>query len=354
MTVTAQRAPGAPLPLTSDGLVGILFGAGAFQLLNAGSELGLFTLLADRPGLTGEEIGTELGLARRPAQMLLLGTTALGLTVRAEGHYRNSDLVQGMCAEGTWTIIADLVEFQHRITGPASMDLVASLRHNTNVGLRHIPGDAPDLYQRLAGDPDLEQLFYRCMKSWSSLSNPILVGNADLHGVHSVLDVGGGDGVNSIALAKANPDVHFTVLDLPGALAIAQDKITQHGLAERITVAEGDLFAEALPGGHDCVLFANQLVIWSPEQNRELLRKAYQALPAGGRVLIFSAMSDDTGDGPLYAALDNVYFATLPTSDSMIYHWAQYEEWLSEAGFAEIFRRPGDTWTPHGVIGAVK
>ncbi|MGW1071755.1 methyltransferase [Streptomyces sp. NPDC002537] len=344
----------AESPLTKDDLVGILFGGGAFQMLNAGCELGLFRLLQKQPALSPAQVAEELGLAARPVQILLLGTTALGLTVRTDGRYRNGELVDGLFREGAWDVIEDLVEFQQKVTGPASLDFAASLRQNTNVGLRHIPGDADDLYQRLAGDPGLEQLFYRCMKSWSTLSNPILVENADLSGVGNVLDVGGGDGVNSIALAAANPGVSFTVFDLPGAVAIARDKIRHRGLSDRIGVAEGDMFADAFPEGHDCLLFANQLVIWSPEENRLLLRKAYEALPDGGRVLIFSAMSDETGDGPLYAALDNVYFATLPTGSSMIYHWAQYEEWLTDAGFSEVVRLPGKTWTPHGVIAARK
>ena len=39
-------------PLTTDGLVQILFGASDVQMLRAGSELGLFTLLNRRQGLT--------------------------------------------------------------------------------------------------------------------------------------------------------------------------------------------------------------------------------------------------------------------------------------------------------------
>ncbi|NMN96160.1 methyltransferase [Antrihabitans stalactiti] len=341
-------------PLTSDGLVRILFGAGAFQMLNAGCELGLFRLLRDRPGATAPQIMTGLGLQARPVQILLLGTTALGLTIREGDRYDNSDLVESLFQTGSWDIIDDLVEFQQKITGPASLDFVPSLRSNTNVGLRTVPGDEADLYRRIAGNPEMEKLFFRCMKSWSSLSNPILVANAQLTRVRRVLDVGGGDAVNSIALAEANIGVQFTVLDLPGAVSIARDTIAERGLGDRIDVVEGDMFAEPFPSGHDCVLFANQLVIWSPDQNRELLRKAHAALPDGGQVLIFNAMSDDSGDGPLYAALDNVYFATLPNSHSMIYHWAQYEEWLVDAGFRDVFRRPGTTWTPHGVIGAVK
>jgi hypothetical protein len=77
-------------------------------------------------------------------------------------------------------------------------------------------------------------------------------------------------------------------------------------------------------------------------------------LPDGGRLLIFSAISDESGDGPLYAALDNFYFATLPAARSMIYHWRQYEDWLTAVGFSQIERLPGDGWTPHGVVSARK
>jgi ubiquinone/menaquinone biosynthesis C-methylase UbiE len=286
--------------------------------------------------------------------MLLLGSTALGLTELAGDRYRNGDVIEEMFADGFWPIMADLVAFQARIVYPAAADYSESLRQDRNVGLDRFPGDGTDLYHRLAADPSMEALFYRCMRSWSRLSNPILVAKADLNGVRRVLDVGGGDGVNAIALAQAWPGVEFTVLDLPGAAAIARKKIADLGLTERIAVVEGDIFEDPYPAGHDAVLFANQLLIWSAAQNRRLLGNAHRALPDGGQVLIFSAISAETGDGPLYAALDNVYFATLPAGDSFIHSWDQYEQWLQERGFSAVRRLPGDTWTPHGVISATK
>lgn len=341
-------------PLTNDDLVRILFGSSAFQMLNAGCQLGLFRLLNQRPGINNAIITEELRLQPRPTQILLLGTTALGLTTRDGGSYRNAELLEAMFQDDSWEIMEDLIAFEAHIVHPSVADFVESLRCNTNAGLRRFEGKGTDLYHRLAENPGLEQLFYRCMRSWSRLSNPILVEKADLTGVHRVLDVGGGDGVNSIALAKANPHVGFTVLDLPGAAEIARKKIAENGLSRRISVQEGDIFTNRYPAGHDCVLFANQLVIWSPEENLELLAKAYQTLPDGGRVLIFSAISDDSGDGPLYAALDNVYFATLPATSSTIYHWGQYEDWLNTVGFLKAERFPGGRWTPHGVISASK
>ncbi|MFF7177377.1 methyltransferase [Streptomyces sp. NPDC008121] len=341
-------------PVDHEDLTRILFGASAFHLLHAGCELGLFTRLHEEGPLTTEQVCATLKLEPRAAQILLLGTTSLGLTARRSGRYLNAELIDAMLSDGTWSIIEDLVEFQDRITMPAAADLVEALRQNTNVGLRSIPGEGDDLYHRLASQPQLEALFYRCMRSWSRLSNPVLVDRADLSGVSRVLDIGGGDGVNAIALAEANPGTSFTVVDMPGALDIASGRITERGLDDRISVRAGDIFADDYPAGHDCVLFANQLVIWSPEQNTALLRKAFDCLPPGGQVLIFNAFSDDTGDGPLYAALDNVYFATLPAPDSTLYHWGEYEEWLRVAGFQRVERLPGGTWTPHGVLRAWK
>lgn len=337
-------------PLTADGLVRILFGSSAFQMLNAGVRLGLFGLLAESPNTTKNEICERLGIGERPVQILLLGTTSLGLTVCADGRYSNAAVMGELFPGDRWTILEDLVEFEAKVVQPAETDFTESLRQDTNVGLRRIDGVGDDLYHRIASQPDLEALFYRCMRSWSRLSNPVLVEQADLSGVRRVLDVGGGDAVNAIALAKANPGVEFTVLDLPGATDLARERIEQEGLAERIDVRTGDIFASPYPAGHDCVLFANQLVIWSPEQNIDLLRAAYAALPEGGKVLVFSAIANDTGDGPLYAALDNVYFATVPAANSTVYHWGQYEEWMATAGFSDVQRCPGGTWTPHGVV----
>src|SRR5262245_60021058 len=121
-------------PLTREGFIGILFGAGAFQMLHAGCELGLFTLLERQPGLTAEDIADRLGLQSRPAHILLLGATALRLTTCDAGKYRNGDLLEGLFREGIWPIIEDIIAFQDQITAPAALDFVESLRRNTNVG----------------------------------------------------------------------------------------------------------------------------------------------------------------------------------------------------------------------------
>ncbi|MFI5940842.1 methyltransferase [Streptomyces uncialis] len=335
-------------------LVPVLFGYAAFQQLNAGSQLGLFELLDAKGPLSAERVAEELGIARRSADVLLLGTTALGLTEAVDGTYRNGPSIAAGFREGLWPVLRDIVEFQDRVSYLPAGDYTESLRTGENAGIRHFPGTTRDLYTRLSGVPGLEELFYRCMHSWSRLSNPVLVEQTDFSATRRVLDVGGGDAVNAIALARAHPSLRVTVLDRAGALEVAERNIREAGLSDRVETHAADIFTGAYPGGHDCVLFAHQLVIWSPEQNVTLLRKAYEAVEPGGRVLVFNAFSDDDGTGPLYAALDNVYFTTLPFRHSTIYRWAQVEGWLREAGFTEVGRTVSAGWTPHGVVGGVR
>jgi SAM-dependent methyltransferase len=346
--------------LTMEDLTPILFGHAAFQYLNAGCELGLFELLHKDPDLSSAEIGEQLGLAERARDVLLLGTTSLGLTVRAgtngTGRYRNAAVLEQLFADDKWEIFTSVVAFEAHIVYEGQADFVESLRRNTNVGLRRVRGVGRDLYHRFSENPQMERVFYRYMRSWSELSNPVLLRAVDFAASEHVVDVGGGDGVTAIELTHRYPHLRVTVLEIPATASITRHRIEEHGLSERIDVQAGDMFRDPFPAGVDTVLFSHQLVIWEPEQNVALLRKAYEALRPDGRVVIFNSISNDEGDGPLMAALDSVYFAALPAEGGMIYAWHQYEDWLAQAGFdrAGIQRTSGQSWTPHGVLIATK
>jgi ubiquinone/menaquinone biosynthesis C-methylase UbiE len=335
-------------------LTPILFGAAAFQHLNAGCELGLFELLERTPRASKEAIGEALRLQPRATEILLLGTTALGLTHRVDGCYSNRPIISTLFRSGNWDAFKNVVAFEQHIVYEAQVDYCDSLRNNTNVGLRRVRGTGRDLYHRLAENPSLQGTFYRYMHSWSQLANERLLRHFPFASVRNLLDVGGGDGVNAINLARACPHLHATVFEIPGSAEIARRSVRDSGLDNRISIVQGDMFRDDYPAGHDCVAFIHQLVIWTPEENIQLLTRAYEALPTGGRTVIFSSISDDNGDGPLMAALDSVYFAALPAEGGMIYCWQQYEDWLRTAGFRSIQRVPCREWTPHGLIIATK
>lgn len=332
----------------------MLFGHAAFQYLHAACELGLFEFLTSQPGANRDDIAKALDLRPRPADILVLGVTSLGLVNVEDGNYRVGDSIDQLFRLGQWQRFRDVVEFEAHIVYEGQADFVESLRADQNVGLRRIPGKGRDLYHRLTENPDLEQIFYRYMRSWSEISNPVMLRQVDFSRFRSVLDVGGGDGVNAIALARAFPDLEVTVFEIEATAGLVRKRIADAGLTDRVRVHVGDFFSDDFPAGHDCILFAHQLVIWTLDDNTDLLTRAHAALPDNGSVVIFNSMASDDLDGPLMAALDSVYFASTPASGGMIYAWRQYEQCLRTAGFTHIERFADDSWTPHGVLVATK
>lgn len=340
--------------LRMDDLVQILYGHSAFQNLYAGCELGVFELLWKHPELSQAEISQHLNLEDYPTKALLLALTALKLIQKVGDRYRNSFVMQMLFLENTWKEFYDVVLFEAKIVYRGSIDYVESLQQNKNVGLRQFKGQGPDLYNRLHEDPGLDQVFYNFMGSWSKLVTPLWLEKIDFSNFHTVVDVGGGDATNSIALAKAFPNVKITLMDIPDSCKIAQKHIDQNQLTDRIQVMGADIFVDEFPQSQDCFLFIHVLVIWSLEKNTTLLRRAYEALKPGGSLIIFNMMTSDQEDGPLMAALDSSYFVSIPHEGGMIYTWSDHEQCLRDAGFTQMRRIDCDFWAPSGIIIATK
>lgn len=69
-----------------------------------------------------------------------------------------------------------------------------------------------------------------------------------------VIDVGGGHGGYSLALAQRYPLLTATVFELPRVVPVALEIIHQAGLADRVKVQEGDFQKEELGRGFDVAL----------------------------------------------------------------------------------------------------
>jgi hypothetical protein len=332
-----------------------LMGHSAFQYVYAGLELRLFELLAGRPGMRREEVARALRLQYAPSRCLLLGLTALGFLHRSGGAYSNGPFVADLVRRNKLDLLTKFARFQARIAYPGQLDFLDSLTSNRNAGLRRLPGTGKDLYTRLGEDPALGAVFFDFMSAWSEESLPLLLDAVDFSDRRRLADVGGGDATIAVGLARAYPDLAVRILDIAPVCALAEERIRAHALSHRVEALPRDAFRDEFPPGCDCFLFAHFLVIWAPEENIVLLRKAHDALPRGGRVVIFNSIASDTEDGPLFAALDAAYFMAVPAPGGLIYSWKDYEDWLHEAGFADVRRVPCHSWlTPHGALVGVK
>jgi len=108
-----------------------------------------------------------------------------------------------------------------------------------------------------------------------------------------VLDVGGGSGVMSIALANKNPHLRACILDIAPVCEIAARNVKRAGLSRRVRTLAGDI-RESLPRGFDVVLFCD-----IGAKSMRYLRNAYQSLPAKGLLVLADRYLSEDGTEPL-------------------------------------------------------
>jgi cyclopropane fatty-acyl-phospholipid synthase-like methyltransferase len=167
---------------------------------------------------------------------------------------------------------------------------------------------------------------------------PALAAFVDCGKARRLLDVGGGSGVYSVALAERFPALAATVLEAAPVDAIARRTIRAAGLEGRITVVDADMFTDAWPTGHDVHLFSNVLHDWDEGDCQKLLAMSAAALPADGHLLIHDMLLDDDKAGPLWAAEYSVLLSTI--TQGRLYSAAEIGGWLAGLGFEIIAHAP--------------
>ena len=80
--------------------------------------------------------------------------------------------------------------------------------------------------------------------------------------------------------------------ELPAVGPIFEDYVRRNGLNERLRFYPGNFFNDKLPSA-DVLVMGHILHDWNMEEKRVLLQKAFDALPAGGALIVYEALIDD-------------------------------------------------------------
>ncbi|MGA5474344.1 methyltransferase [Streptomyces arboris] len=311
-----------------------------FNAVVTALEWDVFGHLSAHAGASFEELRTATGVPAHPLRILLHAVCTTGLLERnPDGGYRNAPAAAEL-------LVPDGPDsWRHILTGwreiyyPAFSRMSEALAAGTNTALDAYPGDEPTLYRRLAHEPELEAVFHRSMSAFTLKSLDALVETEEFATVRHLLDIGGGDGTTSARLLARHPGMRSTVFDIPSVARLAAD--ADPGVADRVRPHPGDLFTDPFPAGADAVLFSHVLEIFSAEQITELLTKAYDALPSGGRVFVYGYNASDDETGGWYSARLSLYLNVLASGQGMAYPARDWEEWMRRAGFDAVRTRTG-------------
>ena len=149
----------------------------------------------------------------------------------------------------------------------------------------------------------------------------------------TMLDMGGGPGINLMAVMAENDDLMGVLFDRPEIVRLAQGYIKEYGFEERISVTGGDYLKDSLGSGYDLIMVTDSLYY----EDRELdsvLAKCRRALNPGGTLVGIHAVLTDNGTKP-----ENMVLAMLPeglAGQGVLPEKGFFEDALKRTGYSAI------------------
>ncbi|MCR9086775.1 MAG: acetylserotonin O-methyltransferase [Rhodobacteraceae bacterium] len=317
---------------TPQHIMAVASGYGLSRALLSAVDLGLFSRLAAGP-MTASEICAEYGLLARP------GTDFLDLLVSAELLAR-----QGDGEDARYLNTPETAAFLDR-TQPEYIGGIIELWAKRNFGFWNTLTEAMQtgraqnetkdggtpFFETLYADPARLEAFMDAMTGSSIRNFRALAESFPFSRYHSLVDIGGADGLLAREVAVRHEGLSITTLDLPEVTEIAARKIAEAGLSDRITAQSGDFFAEPLPKA-DVITMGMILHDWNLERKQALVRKAYDALPEGGAFIVIEALIDDARRENTFGLFLSLNML-IEFGDAFDYTGAEFISWCREAGF---------------------
>lgn len=292
-------------------------------------ELDIFEALLEKPA-SPAALAKRMNYSERGLIALLTMLMSMGFLCRVEENYQLTEVARGYMIKSSPFYWGGLFK---RVSGtivPHRL-LLESVANKRKDSITVRPADGWE-----SGHVDME-LAKEVTAFMHSHSMPAAVGmtqSCDFSAVRKLLDVGGGSGCFSIALAQGFPDISCTVMELATIAELADEYIAAAGVKSQVDTVVVDMFRQQWPSDYDAIFFSNIFHDWSFETCAEIAQYAFNALPSGGKIYLHEMLLDDGGTEPHHAVAFSVLMAmgTLGQQFTL----PQLEDLLANAGFADI------------------
>lgn len=302
---------------------------GSKALLSA-VELEVFTELARHPeGL--EALRDRLGLHERGAQDFFDALVSMGFLKRSEeGIYSNAPDAEAFLDKNKPSYIGGILEMANHRLYPTWGHLTEALK--TGIPQSEAKKD-PDFFMELYADPARLREFLKAMTGVSRGANVTIAQKLPWGEYGSFVDAGTAQGDLAVQIAKVNPHLQGIGFDLPQVGPVFEEYAKEQGVADRVRFVGGSFFEEAIPKA-DVVLMGHILHDWDLEEKKELVRKAYEALPEGGLFVAYDALIDEERRERTFGLLMSLNML-IETPGGFDYTEEDGITWMLEAGFRE-------------------
>lgn len=294
-------------------------------------ELGVFSVLA-KGAQSGEALTNALGLHARGARDFLDALVALGLLTREGALYANTAQADLFLDRAKPTYVGGMLEMANTRLYPFWGGLTEALKTGRP---QNEVKNGGNFFATLYAEPEKLEQFLRAM---SGLSLGVAAAIADAFPwdrYKTVIDIGAAQGALPVQLALRHPHLTGGGFDLaPVAPAFAR-YVAEHGLSDRLRFYPGDFFSDPLPQA-DVLVMGHILHDWDLAEKKTLIRKAHEALPQGGALIVYESLIDDDRQTNAFGLLMSLNML-IETEGGFDYTGADCQGWMREIGFRDTY-----------------
>ena len=307
----------------------------ASKTLLSAIEMGLFTELAHGPeGF--ESLSGRLGLHQRSARDFLDTLVALGFLERTGDSYANAPETDLFLDRKKPSYVGGILEMANHRLYPFWGHLTEALR--TGQPQNEVKTGGPGLFETLYADPARLKEFLAAMTGISHGANMAIAAAFPWKGYRTFVDVGTAQGDLAAQVTRVNPHLRGVGFDLPEVAPIFEEYVAAVGVGDRLTFVAGSFFEGELPKS-DVVLMGHILHDWDLPTKKMLIRKAFDAVPEGGALVVYEAIIDDDRSKNAFGLMMSLNML-IETPGGFDYTGADCAGWMREAGFSSTRVEP--------------
>jgi SAM-dependent methyltransferase len=303
------------------------FGFWGSKTLLSAIELGLFTELGKGP-LDAEALMRRLNLHPRSARDFFDALVALGMLKRTGTRYANTAETARFLDRTKPSYVGGILEMANaRLYG-----FWGSLTEGLRTGKpQNEVKTGGDFFGTLYGDPQRLEGFLKAMTGLSVGSAQRMAKKFPWKQYRTFFDVGCAQGGVAVEIALAHQHLTGGGMDLPVVRPLFEAYARARGVGNRLQFHAGDFFKDPLPKT-DVLIMGHILHDWNLDEKMMLLRKAYEALPAHGALIVHEALIDDQRKRNAFGLLMSLNML-IETHGGFDYTGADCRRWMKEAGF---------------------
>jgi O-methyltransferase domain/Dimerisation domain len=324
MTPTIQNPTTAlPLPET---LMQMITGTWVSQAIYVAAKLKIADLLKDG-AKTSKELATLTNVDANSLYRILRALSSIGLFSEGDNRcfeltpmaeYLRSDIPESLNAIAImmggepwhWQPWGDILYSVK--TGKSAFDHIFQM----------------PVFSYLDQNPEAAAIFDACMTSFTTKDSVEIAANYDFSSIHTLVDIGGGQGKLLAHILESNPSLQGILYDLPAVVAGANQYLDK--FKQRTQIVSGSFF-ESVPSGGDAYIMKHIIHDWDDERAIAILKNCHQVMPKNGKLLVVEDVLPPANQPSMGKLLDLEML--LMTSGGRERTETEFKELFAAAGF---------------------